>query len=192
MYWILAAPIAFLAYSIYDRFSNKEKKAKKNWEENRLNVEKRIKEQERKIESYLAYKKTEEDYYNLIDVHFSSMRIADQAYNLLTYSKIYYDAMNRNIKLTSDRKDKILKLFQTKIKYEKKLKLTEELEQIKEVRKALFNDKETLNNQTKEFKIKLKEFNKRTSKFKFQIRDNCGVKGKEWFERGEQRKKQRK
>lgn len=192
MYWLLAAPIAYLAYSIYDKFSSKEKKAKKNWEENRRSVEKKIEEQERKLEDYLKRKKTEEDYYSLIDVHFSSMKIADQAYSLLTYSKIYYDAMNRNIKLTSDRKDKILNLFQTKIKYEKKLKLTEELEQIKEVRKALFNDKDTLNNQTKEFKVKLKEFNKRTSKFKFEIRDNCGNKGREWFDRLEQRKKQRK
>jgi hypothetical protein len=192
MYWLLVAPIALLAYKIYDKFSSKEEKAKKDWEENKKNVEQRIVNQEIKIKNYLKQRKTEADYYQLKEVHFTSMKIADQAYNLLNYSKVYYDAMNRNVKLTSDRKKEILELFKSGLNYKKKLKLTQELKQIDEVRKSLFKNKEVLENQITSFKSKLKNFNMRTSKFKYQIRDNCGDLGKNWFDRLEQRKNNRK
>jgi hypothetical protein len=179
--------------SVYEKyFSNKEKKAKKEWQENREKVEKYISQQEVQIKEYTSKKNTEEDFYNLTNIHFTSMRIADQAYKLFDYSKIYLEAMNRNLQLTAERNNKIHNLFKTKIEYEKKLKLTKELNELKEVRKSLFGDKDTLKKQTDDLKNKLKSFNIRTSTLKFRIRDNCGEKGIDWFQRLEQRKRNRK
>jgi hypothetical protein len=192
---IVVAGIAISAIgkAVYEKyFSNKEKKAKKEWQENREKVEKYILQQEIEIQEYNSNKNTEEDFYNLTNIHFTSMKIADQAYRLFDYSKIYLEAMNRNLKLTADRKNKIENLFNTKIEYKKKLKLTEELNELKEIRRALFGDKDTLRKQTDDLKNKLKSFNIRTSTLKFRIRDNCGEKGLDWFERMEQRKRNRK
>lgn len=191
----VAAGIALTAIgkAIYENyFSNKEKKAKKEWQENREKVENFISQQEIKIEEFTSKTNTEEDFYKLTDIHFTSMRIADKAYQLFDYSKIYLEAMNRNLKLTADRKNKIHSLFKSKIEYEKKLKLTKEINELNEVRKALFGDKDTLKKQTDDLKSKLKSFNIRTSTLKFRIRDNCGEKGIDWFERLEQRKRNRK
>lgn len=179
--------------SLYEKyFSNKELDAKRNWQENVTKVEKYISDQEVKISEYTSRKNSEIDFYTLTNVHFTSMKIADQAYRLFDYSKIYLDAMNRNLKITTERKNKINTLFNSKIEYNKKVKLTEELKGLNEMRNQLFEDKDTLNSQKISLQIKLKSFNIRTSSLKFQIRDNCGQQGSDWYERLEQRKQNRK
>ena len=98
--------------SLYEKyFSNKELEAKKNWQENVIKVEKYISDQEVKISEYTSRKNSEIDFHTLTNVHFTSMKIADQAYRLFDYSKIYLDAMNRNLKITTERKNKINSLF---------------------------------------------------------------------------------
>lgn len=179
--------------SLYEKyFSNKELEAKKNWQENVIKVEKYISDQEVKISEYTSRKNSEIDFHTLTNVHFTSMKIADQAYRLFDYSKIYLDAMNRNLKITTERKNKINSLFNSKIEYNKKVKLTEELKGLNEMRNQLFDDKDILNSQKISLQTKLKSFNIRTSSLKFQIRDNCGQQGSDWYNRLEQRKENRK
>lgn len=179
--------------SLYEKyFSNKELEAKKNWQENVIKVEKYISDQEVKISEYTSRKNSEIDFHTLTNVHFTSMKIADQAYRLFDYSKIYLDAMNRNLKITTERKNKINSLFNSKIEYNKKVKLTEELKGLNEMRNQLFDDKDILNSQKISLQTKLKSFNIRTSSLKFQIRDNCGQQGSDWYNRLEQRKQNRK
>lgn len=179
--------------SLYEKyFSNKELEAKKNWQENVIKVEKYISDQEVKISEYTSRKNSEIDFHTLTNVHFTSMKIADQAYRLFDYSKIYLDAMNRNLKITTERKNKINSLFNSKIEYNKKVKLTEELKGLNEMRNQLFDDMDILNSQKISLQTKLKSFNIRTSSLKFQIRDNCGQQGSDWYNRLEQRKQNRK
>lgn len=189
---IAGVALTALGGAIYEKyFSSKEIRAKKKWQENRIEFEKYISEQENEISRYIRKTDSELDFHTLTNLHFTSMKIADQAYNLFDYSKIYLDAMNRNLKTTSERKHKILLLFKSEIKYSKKLKLTDDLKEIDEVRNQLFEDKDILNSQTDSLRTRLKSFNKRTSSLKFKIRDNCGEKGKNWYNRLEQRKKYR-
>ncbi len=189
---IAGVALSAIGGALYEKyFSDKEKRAKKKWQENRIEFEKYISEQEVEISRYTSRVNSELDFHTLTNMHFTSMKIADQAYNLFDYSKIYLDAMNRNLKTTSERKQKILLLFKSKIKYSKKLKLTEELKEIDEMRNQLFKDKDVLNSQTNSLKTRLRSFNKRTSSLKYKIRDNCGEKGKDWYNRLEQRKKYR-
>lgn len=189
---IAGVALSAIGGALYEKyFSDKEKRAKKKWQENRIEFEKYISEQEVEISRYTSRANSELDFHTLTNMHFTSMKIADQAYNLFDYSKIYLDAMNRNLKTTSERKQKILLLFNSKIKYSKKLKLTDELKEIDEMRIQLFKDKDVLNSQTNSLKTRLKSFNKRTSSLKYKIRDYCGEKGKDWYKRLEQRKKYR-
>lgn len=171
MYW-LAIPIAVaLGTLIYDSFSTKEKKAKKNWEQNKRKVEKKLEEHKRFIKQNIDKCNKSYDYQFLKDMHYSSFIVADSAYKLLKDVQLILNGLNKMILDLKRKKDK---------------------ERANELRKELFKERDNISLESNRMRNKLNELNIQTGKLKYLIRDKCGVEGKEWYERLEARKRNRK
>lgn len=179
MYW-LAIP-AIIGVGIW-LFSSEEKKAKKNWEKHRKEVERSLDEHRKNIKNNISKAQSSYDFHFLVDLHFSSFKVADSAYKLLEDVRIIIDGINRMLLDTKKRKEKLNRNIR---------KNKDDIKVNNELRTGLFDERDTIILQSKSMESKLKELNIQTRSLKFIIRDRCGNEGLDWFNRLEERKRNR-
>ncbi len=190
MIWMIPALVAAGAAAIHF-LSETDREARRRRDEAQRDLELSIEEHEQRIERYLQESDSSYRYEELRQFHYSSFRVADQAYKLL-HSR--YDTIR-------DLNKRIGKLLKLRIKLQKQASKSES----KEERRAIWAELKTCSTQIREldryvreenaiaegFKRKLDHFNQTTMRLKYQIRDHCGWKGQQWYERSEERKRQR-
>ena len=66
--------------------------------------------------------------------------------------------------------------------------IQQEFDSVTEFRKSLFKDKDIVKGQRDEMLMEVKRLNHQTHGLKILIRDKCGQKGIEWFNKIEQKK----
>lgn len=165
-----------------------EREARSQWECKREEINRKVEEHNEFIQGYLSGKNQDYNYHKLIYLHHSSVLAADEAYKLLNDAHISLDAIGKMLVTAKDRRLFIeCQLRKTRIQSKKK-ELDNELKQIQELRKNLFEDKNNVKAQKEELFIKLKHLNKQTGDVKIMIRDHCGTAGKSWYQRSQERK----
>lgn len=182
---------AGLAY-LYNSVTEEEKQAEVYWKKKRQEVERTLDEHNRNIRNYLESNRSMYEYHEMVDYHYSSVQIANVAYDLMNNSKASFRGINNLItKTNKHRKDLQKQIEVAKIEGNKKV-LFEKIEEIKVVnaiRKTQFEEREAIKMQTEDFYEKVKELNIQTSDIKNKIKLNCGQKGHDWYERLEMRKR---
>ncbi|MFD7609263.1 hypothetical protein ACFWAN_54795, partial [Streptomyces mirabilis] len=139
------------------------------------------------IEQHVEYVQSMYDFHQLVDLHYSCMKVANEAYKLLNDAKksmgAIYDAIN---KLKAHRS----KLFNDKKEsndYEKKKEIQAEINMIKKIIDGLYSELDLIKKDKEHFYQELKGFNLKTSSIKYRIRDNTGYKGFDWYNRLQER-----
>jgi hypothetical protein len=192
MWWIIPIGISFGAKLLYTLISNKVRKARLRWEKKRNNVEKSIIEHQKNIEEHINQAQYSYDFYLLVDLHYSSLKVADIAYKLLNDARSSIDGLNQMlIKSKEQRTFLQKKLEKAKLVKNKKqiYDLIEQLKIIDEMRTSFFNDRDLVKKQKSSFLVKVKKLNKQTRMLKEFIRDRCNYKGLDWYNRLEERKR---
>ncbi len=188
MWWVLPVVAVGAAAYLINELDNEVSSSKKRWEEKKEEVEKSLDWHKQNIESHLREAKNTCDFHELTSVHYSSFKVADEAYKLLKDAKITLDGINKALKNAKLQRDK-LKLNRSKLSSkEEKKKLTEEINSLIELRKQLFLQKDEITSQREHFNDQVTKFNHRTRELKLLIRDKTGSRGKEWYEKLEERK----
>lgn len=190
MWWALAlvGGAAILGASLYSTTSD----ARERWNSKRDDLEKSIYECEKIVNEAISESIEELDYKTLIDIHFSSMRVANEAYRLRNDVRTILNSHKETLTKLKQCRDKIYPLMKdNSITFEERGKYREEFDSYGMLRQGIFEEFETLKLQHSLFNEKLHKFNMTTHKLKISIRDNCGWRGEEWFERLEARTKAR-
>ena len=123
---------AGLAY-LYNSVTEEEKQAEVSWKKKRQEVERTLDEHNRNIRNYLESNRSMYEYHEMVDYHYSSVQIANVAYDLMNNSKASFRGINNLItKTNKHRKDLQKQIEVAKIEGNKKV-LFEKIEEIKVV-----------------------------------------------------------
>ncbi len=205
MWWLIPVGVGVALKAIYDAVSEEEREARQRWEETRGRVERSVWEHQRSVESHLAQARHSYNFQVLVDAHYSSMKAADTAYKLLDDARSSEKGINKMLKEETNqrtilrerlKKSKAKKFILFKKMREKKNKasirdIELQLKGIREMRKNLFDDRDKVKAQKESFLNEVRVLNNRTRKLKELIRDECGSKGRDWFNRLEARKRRK-
>ena len=201
MWWVTAPVIIYGLKKVYDAISDSERNARQNWENKRNEVERSVEEHRANIEKHLSEAQESYNFHFLTDMHFSSMIVANTAYDLLKDARISLEGIGKMImeaKAQIDSLQNNIGEIQSEIDDEKNKKKKGELigkiqplhkdnKLIKDFRKSLFDDQEKVKEQKEHLYSEVKRLNNRTRELKLLIKDRCGTKGKDWYARIERR-----
>ncbi|WP_020585826.1 hypothetical protein [Desulfobacter curvatus] len=185
---------AVVSKIIYDVVEEDEREARENWERKRKEVSRSVEEHRENIEQHIAEAQSSYDYHFLVDLHYSSVKVADQAYSLLQDARSSLVGLGKMLKKAKEEIARLQKELNVAKEQKDRGKFSEFLEQIKIVksmRKDLFNDRDKVQTQRDSFLADVRQLNSRTRSLKEAIRDRCGDRGKDWYCRLEMRKLQR-
>lgn len=112
--WWFAIPIVAIGLKVvYDVVSDGERQARREWEDKREKVKRTIKSHKEDIQKHIRKAQKCYDFCQLVDLHHSSVLIANEAYKLLKDSNESLSAM---IKMLDESKKQINKLKKKKQK----------------------------------------------------------------------------
>ena len=173
---------------IYNELQEQAGVERERWYSKREEVQRSIEWHETQIREHLSQARESYDFKVLVDMHFSCMKVADQAYSLLNDARTSLTKIGEAITKTKEQRDLLFdKKKHTNNKAEKD-EIQQEISSIQELRSKLFTDKDEIKKQRDEFLLKVKDLNLKTHDLKNSIRDRTGTKGKEWYARLEMRK----
>lgn len=192
MWWLIPIGVVGVGLKLlYDSVSDDEFEARERWENKRIEVEKTIEEHQENIDIHLQQSQSSYDFYFLNELHYSSVKVSNVAYQLLDDSRTSFRGINKILKEAKERK----KLLQSKLDKYKKEKnynkideIKKELKMVNDLRRNVFDDRDKLELQKDSFLQEVQRLNHQTRELKELIRDRCGSKGEDWYFRLEDRK----
>ena len=175
--------VGLLAYKM---FNSTEERAYSDFKRKRRELERTLEEHEENIRNHIEQAQASYDFHFLTDLHYSSMKVADAAYKTLGDAKIATDAIFRTIRELKKEKSKLeVNLEKEKLAKNKEVikRIYDELKNINQIRKEIYNEKDALVTQQKGFLEKVRSLNNQTRRLKECIRDKCGSRGAEWYQK---------
>lgn len=158
------------------------------WRSKREEVQRSIEWHEAQIRNHLSHARESYDFKVLVDMHFSCMKVADQAYSLLKDAITSLEKIGEAIAKTKEQRDLLFDKKKASNNKAERNEIQQEISSIQELRSKLFADKDEIKKQRDEFLSKVRDLNSKTHDLKISIRDRTGSKGKEWYARLEMRK----
>lgn len=187
MWWLLIpAGIGFFV-GLLKGVTEQEFEAAKRWNTQQRDVKDRIEKKREEIERALKDAYISFDFQYLVGLHFDSVRTSDIAYELLIDAKQSVNTLRRLIKAIDERIEQIRLERSYTSEQKKKVEIFKEIISLKEQREMFYNELKTLRDQQLHFSHEVKKLNAITRSLKVAIRDGCGSRGKEWYDRLEQR-----
>ena len=191
MWWLVPIAVVGAAGAIYAYFDGEAREARTRWEQKRQSVARTIEDHRANIEKHLARARSSSDFRELTDIHFSSHKVADHAYVLLKDARIALETMGRMLVEAKQKREEFERLRQNTRSVEERQRLTVEINMLNDLRQKIFPDKDALKTQRDELLGEVQRLNARTRELKLAIRDRCGQRGAEWYERLEARVRER-
>lgn len=173
---------------IYNELQDQAGAERERWRSKREEVQRSIEWHEAQIRDHLSRARESYDFKVLVDMHFSCMKVADQAYSLLKDAITSLEKIGEAIAKTKEQRDLLFDKKKTSNNKEDRDEIQQEISSIQDLRSKLFADKDEIKKQRDEFLSKVKDLNSKTHDLKISIRDRTGSKGQEWYARLEMRK----
>jgi hypothetical protein len=169
-------------------FSKDEENARSNWNNKKSEAEKTIKEHQAFIDEHLQKAEESYDFHHLTGIHFSSMIVANESYQLLKDARITLNGIGTLLSKSIKHKKNLQAQIETKGIPNKK-ELIDELNALNQMRKGFFNERDITKKEQDEIFKKVQNLNQGTRDLKIHIKDNCGSTGTDWYERMEHKRK---
>lgn len=176
---------------IYNELQEQAGAERERWYTKREEVQRSIEWHEEEIRNHLSSARHSYDFKVLVDMHFSCMKVADQAYSLLKDAIVSLEKIGEAITKTKEQRELLFERKKASTNSGEKAEIQQEISSIQELRLKLFNDKDEIKRQRDDFLLKVKDLNSKTHDLKISIRDRTGFKGQDWYARLEARKASR-
>ena len=107
--WFLIPVVGLAVLAVIAIASNEEKVARENWRENYIDAQKTVESHRRNIEVHLANANNSYQFSVLNDAYYSSYKVSDFIYKLLTDAKVCLNVINKMIMATDQKRDELKK-----------------------------------------------------------------------------------
>jgi hypothetical protein len=161
---------------------------KQRWCRMRDDIEHTIEWHQNQIDQHLDQALQSYDFHQLVNMHYSCVKVANQAYGLLQDARKALKATSNAIFHTNRQRDSLLKQKNKTVHTNLLVELDMELNSLQSLRTTLFGEQDELRNQRDELLHRVKSLNNKIHQLKISISRNTGREGQEWFERLEARK----
>lgn len=191
MWWLAIQVAVGVAAYIIDELSDEAGEERERWESKREEVEHDLQWHKENIENHLNEARSTYDFHQLVNIHYSSVKVADEAYTLLKDARVTLNAIGKAIGTARKERDELKEKRRDAKPKTKRDEFTKEIDSLISLRKSLFSQKDEIELQKADFYSQVKSLNKQTMELKYLIRDSTGYKGEEWYERLEERRRNR-
>lgn len=188
MWWLVPIAVVGAAGAIYAYFDGEARDARARWQRDRERVERTVAEHRRNIESRLHEAQSSYDFHALTDLHFSSFKVADHAHRLLRDARASLDVMSRMLVDAKTKRQELYTILQGEKDIARRRVLLEEIQLLNDLREKVFPDKDVIKAQRDHMLAEVTRLNEVTRGLKEAIRDRCGTRGRDWYEKLEQRR----
>jgi hypothetical protein len=188
MWWLIPIGIATLIGAIAAAVTDEEREARDSWERKREEVRQAVQKQQEIIDRHFSAVEKNYNFHALKEVHYASVLVANAAYKLLRDASMSLEGIGKMLVAAKAKREELfLKRKKTRNRDEKE-EIQQDFDAVIEFRASLFKDKDLVKGQRDEMLLEVKRLNNQTHKLKELVRDKCGEKGIEWYNRIEQKK----
>lgn len=191
MWWLIPIGIGLAVAAILGSVKSEERQARARWAEKYVEVERTVAQHRANIEQHLALARQSYEFHLLTDLHFSSHRVADEAYRLLSDARTALDTVGRLLVASREKKEELKAQLDGCSHPHERRPIFAEIDAVNDFRKPVFDDKDRLKNERDSLLQEVRHLNAQTAELKLAIRDRCGEKGRDWYERLEERNRVR-
>lgn len=193
--WLLTAVAVVGAVGVTSRILKKLNdsagKQRQRWQSEYKKTQQEVQYYNQQIQRKVQEAQWTVDFHQLTQLHFNSMKTADHAYSLLADARKCLDEIGLAIRDAGKEKNRLIAQKKNTYDYQTKHNLQQEIDMLVQLRNHLFPDKDQLKLERDEFQRQVKEFNAKTHNLKLTIRDRCGERGLDWYQRLEGRTQRR-
>ena len=161
MYFLIAGALVFINAMIEDELENKNRRLVSELRDKRFRIALSLKNSKDNIR-----------YHQLVNEHFASVQLADEAFSLLRQATAEQQNIDELIKQAKRER----KACRTTRDFVKADDITQMIAQLAKLYADLKQERDA-------FRRRTRELNDNTAELREAIRFNCGVKGVEWFQR---------
>lgn len=179
---IIGAAVGITVLEIIKALQNEAGQSRARWESSYQSLVRTIEEHEENIKQHIERINYSCDFNELRDLHYSSSKVADEAYRLKQDAKKSIESQFSAINQIKTEIDRLFISKRDSKNREEKATFQKEIEATLDLKNQLYSDLSSLKEQYNDYKGKVEHFNQVTSILKYAIRDRCGPKGREWFE----------
>ena len=179
---IVGVTVGITVLGIIKSLQNEAGQSRARWESSYQSLVKTIEEHEENIKQHIDRINESCSFHELTDLHYSSFKVADEAYRLKRDAE---HSIKTQFKAINQIKSEIDRLFVTKRdskNKDEKATIQREIEETLDLKKQLYSDLSTLKEQYNDYIVKVKHFNHITSNLKDAIRERCGQRGRDWYD----------
>lgn len=179
---IVGAAVGIAVLGIIKSLQNEAGQSRARWESSYQSLVRTIDEHEEYIKQRIDRINESCSFRELTDLHYSSFKVADEAYRLKRDAE---HSINSQFTAINQIKSEIDRLFVSKRdskNKDDKATLQREIEETLDLKKQLYSDLSSLKEQYNDYIGKVKHFNHVTSSLKDAIRERCGQRGRDWYD----------
>ena len=171
---------------ILSSVSKEEREARERWAVKHVEAERTVEEHRKNIEAHIRDAQASYDFHFLTSLHFSSLRVADNAFGLLNDARSSLATIYQILDQITEQKD-IQKALLSGAKPQDKRIIFSEIGSLNEFKSSVLGDLTKVKPQRAHLSAEVKRLNEQTRNLKMAIRDRCGYKGRECYDRLEAR-----
>lgn len=182
MYLVFGIAVASVTVVAYAWLSNEEQSAINSYHSSSRRLTREVAERQGQLNSYKQTNRATQDFYLHIELHYNSVLTVNDCYS-------FYDDQKKILTRLSGRIDVLMKqiigLKQQRDKADSLLKaqILEQLNTLRSSLKEAKNERSIIKQQKVALLSELRDINHKTRELKLYLRDQCGQKGRDWYQR---------
>ncbi len=187
MYLVFGIAVAGIATAAYAWLSNEDQSAMNSYHSSSRQLAREVAERQGQLNSYKQANRATQDFYRHIKLHYNSVLTANNCYK-------FYDVQKQMLTMLSARIDiQIKQIIELKKQRDEasgsvKAQIREQLNAVRESLKQAKNERSNIKQQKEALFSELRDINHKTRELKLYLRDHCGQKGRDWYQRGLERR----
>lgn len=186
MYLVFGIAVAGVA-AAYAWLSSEEQSAMNSYHNRSRQLAREVTERQGQLNSYKQANRAIREYYQHIDLHHNSVLTANDCYafysvqkQMLTMLSVRIDTIIQQIIELKEQRDKSSGALKTQVR--------EQLNVMRECLKQAKHERSTIKQQKDALWSEIRGINHKTHELKLYLRDHCGEKGYNWYQRGLERR----
>lgn len=182
MWWMVGAAVGVVGLFLLSA-TEEEQESRTRWTRDHERIQRSVEEHRRNIQENLGWAQESYEYRLLLDLHHSSFRVADEAYKLREDARTTIATYRRMIDEAKSGRVAARERQHGNVSDSVKHDLNAQIANATEVLDALYPQVSVHKDELERLNEELHRLNEQTRLLKETIRDRCGARGRDWYDR---------
>lgn len=172
-----------IAYGLYKAMQSRTESTQKTWADARTQVKEKLSEQQSLLNQFYFHHQQQRTFHELCNLHYQSHNVANDVYKQLQTPRTLIRELNKSLHEAKIKQQELQQQLNPQLDHITRTHKLQEIKHLKDLRRCLFEHRDALQQEIDTLQQQLHTLNADTSKLKERIRDTCGSRGQEWYQR---------